>query len=172
MALDKVTSFRLDNALLQKLSREATQKQISLNKLVNCILHEHTDLQSDISRNGFIGIRRTVLSKLLEETTDKKMIAIARHVANIEGKEILLILKNEFDSVSSLNWLDNWLKISGYQYKHDMINSDTHYYLIYHNMGYKWSVYLSHIWEIILKNLLRVQAEFELTEHTISFKID
>jgi hypothetical protein len=172
MTLDKVTSFRIDDIILQKLSHEAKNKQISLNKLINLILHDHVDLESDVSRRGFIGIRRTVLSKLLEGVTDEKMIEIARHVAEVEGKEILLSLKSELNSVSTIDWLENWSKISGYQYRHDTVNPGIHYYLVYHNIGHKWSVYLSHIWGLIFKNMLRVPVEFELTEHSISFKID
>ncbi len=171
MTLDKITSFRMDDIILQKLSHEARQKQISLNRLVHIILHDHVDLKSEISRGGFIGIRRTVLSKLLESATDKKMIEIAHHVAEVEGKEILLSLRSNLDDTSTVDWLENWLKISGYQYKHDILNSNSHYYLVYHNMGYKWSVYLSHVWGIILKKMFEAVAEFEVTDHSVSFKI-
>jgi hypothetical protein len=172
MTLDKVTSFRLDETVLEKLSWKAGQKQISLNKLINRILHDYVDLESDVSRGGFVGIRRTVLTKLLEETPEKKMIEIGRHVAKVEGKEILLSLKSEFDSVSNVDWLENWLKISGYQYRHEIINSNAHYYLVYHNIGYKWSIYLESVWGIILKDILKVEVEFELTNHSVSFMID
>ena len=171
MTLDRVTSFRIDDSILQKLSHEANQRQISFSKMINIILHDYVDLKSDVSRGGFVGIRRTVLSKLLDGVTNKKMTKIAHHVAEVEGREILLSLRNEIDNIPAFDWLENWFKISGYQYKHDVIDSATHYFLVYHNIGYKWSVYLSHVWGIILKKMLSVQVEFELTERSISFKV-
>jgi hypothetical protein len=61
MTLDKVTSFRIDDNVLDKLSHEARQKQISLSRLVNIILHDYADLESDISRSGFVGIKENSL---------------------------------------------------------------------------------------------------------------
>ncbi len=172
VVLDKVASFRIDDTVLQKVSNEAKQKQVSLNRMMNIILHDHITLGADVLRSGFISIRRSVLINLLEGVTDKKMIEIARHVVEVEGKEILLSLKNEFDDISIFDWLENWIKISGYQYKHDIINSEAHYYLVYHNIGYNWSVYLTHVWGMIFKKMLKIEVEFELTDHSLSFRID
>ncbi len=164
-------SVRLDEKILEKLNLESKEKRIPLSRIINNILQEHVNLDSDITRGGFVAIRRLVLHQFLHELGEKKLKEIAIRVAEVEGPEILISLRNQIDSVPLLDWVENWIKIAGYQYKHD-VTSGIHYYLVNHNMGHKWSVYLSIVWPLIFKKFLGInKINFEIGENTIAFKV-
>ncbi|MFL6425273.1 MAG: hypothetical protein ACJ71R_17015 [Nitrososphaeraceae archaeon] len=58
-------TFRLDSIILNKLHREAEQKDISVNTLVSHIIRRHIDWHSNAAKAGFITVRRGLLSNLI-----------------------------------------------------------------------------------------------------------
>jgi hypothetical protein len=71
---------------------------------------------------------------------------------------------------SALEVFETWLKVSGFRYIHEVKNHTTHMYIIQHDMGKKWSLYLSQI--LRSENLEGRKIDFELDENTLSLKLE
>ena len=77
---------------------------------------------------------------------------------------------------SALNFLESWTKISGYAYRHEEINGgqNRHMYVIQHDMGMKWSVYLANLYQLLFDEINEdnKRIEFEKTENTLAFAVN
>jgi hypothetical protein len=90
-------TFRLDNTILNKLHREAEQKDISVNTLVSHIIRRH----SNAAKAGFVTVRRGLLSKLINRLSEKEISLIAEYIAKNETKDFVLLLRNEYNIESA-----------------------------------------------------------------------
>ena len=55
-------TFRLDSIILNKLHREADQKEISVNTLVGHIIRRHVDWHSNAAKAGFITVKEGIVN--------------------------------------------------------------------------------------------------------------
>jgi hypothetical protein len=86
-----------------------------------------------------------------------------------------LILKEEYTIKSALEFLEIWIKISGYPYRYEETNNGQkrHSYMIQHDMGIKWSIYLAYLYQFLFDELgENKRIEFEKTKNTLAFGID
>lgn len=164
-------TLRLDKDILDKLKKEAKEKQVSLNVLVGQIALQHLDWHAYASKAGFIAITRGTVRKMLEKITEKDIVEIAEYVAKKESKEFIIMLKNDYSVTSALQVLDTWLKIVGYSYRHEVRGSE-HSYIIQHEMGKKWSLYLRELFRLISEDFGLPRVDFDVNENMLSFKVD
>jgi hypothetical protein len=79
---------------------------------------------------------------------------------------------------SALYFIERWIKISGYTYRHDKSDDDKnrHRYLIQHDMGIKWSIYLANLYQFLFdelnKNTNKKRIQFDETKNTLAFTVD
>ncbi|MFL6409925.1 MAG: hypothetical protein ACJ71K_01600 [Nitrososphaeraceae archaeon] len=67
------------------------------------------------------------------------------------------------------------VKISGYPYRHQETNNgqNKHSYIIKHDVGKKWSIYLASLYQFLFDELgVNKKIEFDKTENTLAFTID
>jgi hypothetical protein len=164
-------TLRLDKDILDKLRKEAKEKQVSLNVLMGQIALQHLDWHSHSVKAGFITVRRGKIMKILEKITEKDIVEIAEYVAKKESKEFIIMLKNDYSVTSALQVLDTWLKIVGYSYRHEVRGSE-HSYIIQHEMGKKWSLYLRDLFRLISEDFGLPRVDFDVNENMLSFKVD
>jgi hypothetical protein len=157
------------------LRNEADQKDISANTLINQIIKEHLNWHSNAAKAGFIAVRRPFVTKLINNLSEQEIISLAEYVAKSANKDAVLLLKKEYTIKSGLAFLESWIKISGYPYRHEMTNNDQnrHLYVIQHDMGIKWSIYLASLYQFLFDELgQKKKIEFDKTENTLAFTID
>lgn len=121
-------TLRLDKDILDKLRKEAKEKQVSLNVLVGQIALQHLDWHAYASKAGFLAVTRGTVQKTLEKITEKDAVEIGEYVAKKESKEFITMLRNDYSVTSALQVLDTWLKIVGYPYRHEVRGSEHSYY--------------------------------------------
>ena len=168
-------TFRIDSKALKNLRREAEQKDISTNILVNQIIKEHINWHSNAAKAGFIAVRRPFASKIINNLTEQEIISLAEYVAKTANKDAILLIKKEYTIKSALDFLETWIKISGYPYRHEETNNghNKHPYVIQHDMGMKWSIYLASLYQFLFDELgINKKIEFDKTENTLAFTID
>ena len=163
-------TLRLDSLLLEKLHQEANQKDITVNALVSQAIKYHVGWHATASKIGFISVRRSLITKLMEKCTDEDILSISRHMGKMSNKDVLMLLGGEYNIKSALDVFETWLKVSGFPYRHEVKNHTTHMYIIQHDMGKKWSLYLSQILQS--GNLEGRKIDFEVDENTLSLKLD
>lgn len=169
--ISESVTLRLDKDTLDKLRKEAKEKQVSLNVLVGQIALQHLDWHAYASKAGFIAVTRRTVQKMLEKITEKDIVEIAEYVAKNESKEFITMLRNDYSVTSALQVLDTWLKIVGYSYRHEVRGSE-HSYIIQHDMGKKWSLYLKELFRLISEGFGLPRVDFDINENMLSFKVD
>ena len=164
-------AFRLDVSIIEKLRNEAEQKDISLNTLAGQIFKQHIDWHSNAAKAGFLTVRRGLIVKLLELAPENELVKIAEYIAKKETKNFVLMLRNEYNIISALDVVETWIRIAGYPYRHDVAYSK-HSYTIQHDMGKKWSIFLSEQYRFLFEDFGLKRVVFEITDGVISFSVD
>jgi hypothetical protein len=164
-------TFRLDSTILNKLHREADQKEISVNTLVGHIIRRHFDWHSNAAKAGFITVRRGLLIDLINRLQDKEISSIAEYIAKNETKDFVLLLRNEYNIESALDVIETWIKISGYPYRHEA-NYIRHSYVIQHDMGRNWSLYMAELYRFLFEEFGLKRVEFDINNNTLDFVVD
>jgi hypothetical protein len=170
-------SFRLPRNILYKLQQEAKQKEISVDTLMTQIAKKHTEWHVNASQIGFISVRKTLIMKLLDEIKDdQKIKEIAREVAS-GSRDSLLSLKEKYNMPiePALDFIESWIKEAGYPYVHDIsgVDHNIHHFVIYQDMGLKWSLYLSEIFRNLFEELFNItKVHINVTDNIVGFILD
>ena len=168
-------TFRIESEALRNLRREAGQKDISTNTLVNKLIKDHLNWHSNAAKAGFIPVRRQFISKVIKYLPEQEIISLAEYMAKTTNKDSILLMKNEYTIKSALDLLESWIKISDYPYRHEETNNHQkkHSYVIQHDMGMKVSIYLASLFHFFFDELgQNKMIEFDKTENTLAFTID
>ncbi|HJU35335.1 MAG TPA: hypothetical protein VJ695_09455 [Nitrososphaera sp.] len=164
-------TLRFDKDLVDKLRKEAKEKQISLNSLMGQIAIQHLDWHAHSIKAGFITVRKNKIIKMLEKLSESDIIEIAEYVSKRESKDFVMMLRNEYNITSALDVIETWIKIAGYSYRHDVRGSE-HSYIIHHDMGRKWSLYLREQYRFIFEDFGLPRINFDLSESMLYFKVN
>jgi hypothetical protein len=169
-------TFRLDATVLARLREEASQKDISVNTLVSQIAKDHVSWHSIAPKAGFISVRKALITKLLERYSDEEIGKNAAIIAKTMTKDLFLLLRHEYNLHTGLDILDTWLKMSGYNYSHiKKQQADDvgvfHSFVVQHDMGTKWSMYLVELFKIVASEFGISDYQFDLTPNTLAFRI-
>ena len=76
----KSVTFRIESEALKNLRREAGQKDISTNTLVNQLIKDHLNWHSNAAKAGFISVRRPFISKIIKYLPEQEIISLAEYV--------------------------------------------------------------------------------------------
>jgi hypothetical protein len=165
-------TLRLEKKILTKLRRESEQNQTSLNTLANQIFRQHIDWHSKASKAGYVPLQKPVIIKILDRLSEEDVIRAAEDVSKDMFKDVLLLLRDENDLVSTLNVIETWVRVSGFPYKLEVDEEKEVYsYVIQHDMGKKFSLLLATRARVILERLGK-QGSFVVTDNTIVLKVD
>jgi predicted transcriptional regulator len=164
-------TLRLDSIILNKLQHEAEQKDTSVNALVTHIIRRHIDWHSNAAKAGFVTVRRGLLIDLINRLPDKEISSIAEYITKKETKDFVLLLRNEYNIESALDVIETWIKISGHPYRHE-VNYSRHSYVIQHDMGKNWSLYMAEQYRFLFEEFELKRVEFDINDNTLDFIVD
>jgi hypothetical protein len=139
--------------------------------LVNQTLKQHIEWYSNVQKAGFISVRKALIQRLLQKHSDAQISEMAKEVAEVSTKDLILLLRNKFTIVSALDVLESWIKISGYVYSHN-VSGSKHSLIIQHNMGQKWSVYLVELCKHVCQQFKFTDYSVDITENVILIEVD
>ncbi len=148
----ETASFRLEKDVVEKLRREAKEKDVSLNSLVGQIFSMHTGWHADSQKAGFIPLPKVLMTKTMEKLSQDEIKDIAEYIAEKEVRSMILLLRREQSVTSILDSFEFWLKATDFTYKHDDYN-ESHRFVIVHSMGKNWSFYLGYVMKLIFEKL-------------------
>ncbi|SRR3989338_7523470 len=168
-ATESIT-FRVNAKILDKLRNESKSHQISLSTLVNQIFTQHVSWHAFAVDAGFITILKCSLADMIKKITDNEIKQIALDSVKNNAKDIVLFLRQEYSVNTVLELIETWAKISGYHYKQTRQDNKISF-VIQHDLGKKWSLYLSTIWGHIFENFAQQKIDFDITSNTIAFTI-
>jgi predicted DNA-binding ribbon-helix-helix protein len=168
-------TFRLESEILAKLRQEAKRKDISVNTLVSQVAKLYTNWYSTSAQAGFISVRKPLIIKLLESQNEEQIKTLAKYVAFSSNKDFLLMLRRKYNIHSALDMIETWVSASGYPYSHNTEDLDysnrLHSFIVQHNMGMKWSLYLAELYKNLFEEFEVRNAQFDMTDSTLAFEI-
>ena len=163
-------TFRFAKNILDKLRFEAEHQNVSLNTIAQRLVSEYYDWHANAANAGMIPIHKSLLSLLLDKISDDETKKFAEFFADAKVKEIMLVLRSEYSVASFLDMIESWLSVSSMLYGKELKNN-RYSYVIQHELGMKWSLFLSTMIQHVFENMGMEGAKFELTDNTIMFDV-
>ncbi|MFL6395637.1 MAG: hypothetical protein ACJ706_00555, partial [Nitrososphaeraceae archaeon] len=120
---------------------------------------------------GFVTVRRGPLIDLINRLPEKEISSVAEYIAKHETKDFVLLLRNEYNIESALDVIETWIKISGHPYRHE-VNYTRHSYVIQHDMGRNWSLYMAEQYRFLFEEFGLKRVEFDINDNTLDFVVD
>jgi hypothetical protein len=171
--LSENISFRLNRNIVANLRREAEQKQISLNTLVNQIFDFYVNFASSASAD-LMPAPKVALADLVEGYDEDQLKAHAERVYKKVGLDIVYQLRARYDFESVLNVWEYRLRASGVTYKHiiDENNKNRHTFIIQYNMGKKWSLVVAETMKRYFEPVSAKKPEYTITDNMVAIKVE
>lgn len=168
MKSKKKFSVSVSTDVLENLRSSASKENMSVNRFINKTLENFAVWNSHNSE--FIPIRRILLEKFLERFTHEEIGVLAESIGRTGNKDTVLRITNQFDLTNMLKAFETWLMMTGFPYSHD-IHGSVHRFLVLHDLGDKWSLYLAKLMSTSL-NQIGIIPKFEYTGRIFSITID
>ena len=164
-------TLRIDKDLLDKLRKESEQKMVSINTLTNLIIKSYIKWYSPAQRAEIMSVPKSVLIAIIDNLADYQMESVADRFRKSGYEETLLMMSKEYSLPVVLDLFDSWLNVSNMQFNRES-SEDSLTYIINHGLGRKWSLFLEKVFWYIVKDLGITGARFDITDGTVSMKIN
>jgi hypothetical protein len=180
-------TFRLDPNTVDNLQREAGQKEISLNVLVNQVLRRYVKWDTFESKIGMMPVPKIILSTCFNkailaanesgmnqdeiESHRDEMIKSAAEISFSLIKDSALLMKRTYNLWTVLEILQEYMKVSDMKSDHRIEAGNNHVFIIQHELGENWSLFTKVLLNLIFENLASVRPDVNTTPNTIIAKV-
>lgn len=178
-------TFRLESSIIEELQYEADYRETSLNVLINQILRRYSNWERYENKIGMIPIPKIILSSLMdqvlkignengiEDITKFRELIIKElaQTAFIFLKDSVLLIKKNYSLISTLQVLEQYMKVVGINSDHRIEEDGRHVYVIQHKLGENWSLFIKEFLIIVFENIGKVKVEISSTPNTIVAKV-
>ena len=162
----KVTrAFKITKSLDDALISQAERQGITPSSFINHLLVEYFEWWHYASKGStFVTLDRRVLVALIEDLDEEKIADVARSIALIVTRDFLKFRFGKLDSetvfqfFSTLDLHMNWGEVK--TIKRDDGGMEV---LIKHDMGMKWSIFISEFVSSLLPSFLNMQTSVEFS---------
>ena len=166
-------TFRIPAKVLNELRQESEKKQVSLNTLTNQIFTDHVVWHTYAKQTGFFYVSKPLMSRLVNELTEEQLSSIMEGIVKHNLKDIALLIRDEFTASSFLDITEDWVRISGFSYKREIIEDGvTNRFIIQHDLGKNYGFLLKAIYRFALEDFFHKQTKFEMTDNTLVFTVE
>ena len=165
-------TFRIFSESVTKLRREASDEDISTNTLVNQILRNHIEWHSVASKAGFISVRRGFVKAMIDKLSEEEVKMLAMEIATTSNRDFLMILRNKVSLESAIDFVESWLRTSGFVYRRESNTSGKYSFVIQHDMGKKWSLYLGELYKHLFEDCKATKYYYDARDSLLSFTIE
>ncbi len=164
-------TLRFDGDVLEQLRKEANQKRVSLNTLASQIFKTHTEFSGAAPKAGMISFPKNLLIRLMDRLSEEEVKQLSQEIAKNEMKDMLLMIKRQYSMEAFIDLIESWIRVCGFPFTHDQ-SDNTHNFIIQHDMGKRWSIYLAELFKFVFNDLGTKWADFQTTDNTITFNVD
>lgn len=164
-------TLRFDGKVLDHLKREADQRRVSLNTLASQIFKTHAEFSGAAATAGMVSFPKNLLIRLMNKLSEDEVKQLSQEIAKNEMKDTLFMMKHKYSTEAFVDLIESWIRVSGFAYTHDQ-SERTHSFIIQHDMGKRWSMYLAELFKYVFDDLGAKWADFQITENTVTFNVD
>jgi hypothetical protein len=164
-------TLRIDKEVLDDLRKESEQKTVSLNTLTNQIIKSYIKWYSPAQRAGIMFVPKCLLIPIIDNLAEYQIERLAEQFRKSGYEETLLMMSKEYSLPVILDLFDSWLNVSNMQFDRESSEGSLTY-IINHGVGRKWSLFLEKVFWYIVKDLGITGARFDVTDGTVTIKIN
>ena len=158
---------------MNELRREADKKQVSLNTLTNQIFTDYIAWHTYAKQTGLFYVPKPLISRTANELTEEQLSSIAKEAVKDKLKDLTLLIRDEFTASSFLDMTEDWVRISDFSYKREIIEEGRiNRFIIQHDLGKNYGFLLKEMYRFALENLLHKKTEFEMTDNTLIVTVE
>ncbi|HXW12666.1 MAG TPA: hypothetical protein VD694_07890 [Nitrososphaeraceae archaeon] len=181
------STFRLDSNTVDNLQREADQKEISLNVLVNQVLRRYVKWDTFEPKIGMMPVPKIILSRCFNkailaanevgmnqgeiESHRDEIIESAAEISFGLIRDSALLMKRTYNLWTVLEILQEYMKVSDMKSDHRIEAGNTHVFIIQHELGENWSLFTKVLLNLIFQNLANTRPDVDITTNTIMAKV-
>ena len=165
-------TFRIYSEFVTRLRKEANDEDISVNTLVNQIIRNHIGWHSVASKAGFISVRRGFVKAMIDKLSEEEVKMLAREIATTSNRDFLMILRNKVSLECAIDFVESWLRTSGFVYRRESNTSGKYSFVIQHDMGRKWSLYLGELYKHLFEECKASRYYYDARESMLAFTIE
>ena len=165
-------TFRIYNEFITKLRKEANDEDISMNTLVNQIFRNHIAWHSVASKAGFISVRRRFVKVMIDKLSEEEVKTLALEIATTSNRDLLMILRNKVSLESAIDFMESWLRACGFAYRREANTSGKYSFIIQHDMGRKWSLYVGELYKHLFEDCKATRYYYDARDSLLSFTIE
>jgi hypothetical protein len=164
-------SFRIDEEWLNVLNDEAEREGISVNALLNRILQKYSYIRYML-RYGAITLTRKGFSAILESCSEDKVRENGRNAGSTLVRDLLLTM-GVTPSYSFVVLLVKKIlsEFAGWFECDHHVKRDKEILHLRHDLGIKWSIYLSGVASGTFNSILNKEVAIELSDSSVTITI-
>lgn len=141
-ARSEVASFRFPIELLEKLRKGASIRKISVNSYVTQALYSYVDVYEPSTAAGMFPFPKKLVSSMLNALDDKTIAEMSKQMAYNDLVDLAYLNPNSKSGESFITNVLAWANHSGFAVQ-DIFEDSQRTLVLKHNMGEKWSLFLS-----------------------------
>lgn len=122
------------------------------------------------TKAGFVPVTKGLIMEFLSKVSEKEIVEIAERVERKEFADIALIFRNEFNIGSFFDIIETRARVSGYPCRY-AVRGRLHSITMQHDLGPKWSAYLTSRYRAALEDLGISNFKFRSAPNTIQFDV-
>jgi hypothetical protein len=178
-------TFRLESSIIEELQTEAEYRETSLNVLINQILRRYSNWERYENKMGMLPVPKIILSSMMEEVMKigrengiddvimfrNLLMKELSQIAFIFLKDSVLLIKKNYNLLTVLEVLEQYMKVVGINSDHRIDDDGKHIYVIQHKLGENWSLFIKEFLILIFENLGKVKVDISSTTNTIVAKV-
>ena len=159
-------TVRITPELDEILQKDAQAKRVSVNALLTTILTKYAEWDRYIERFGYMTISKDLFTSVLGAADDAKLTQAALELGQRLPKEVILFFFKELNVDTFLAYMTLTSKY-GHIAENEVETTGRNYTVtIHHDLGEKWSNYLSNFIGQTMKNQLGITPQFDLVKNS------
>jgi hypothetical protein len=178
-------TFRLESSIIEELQIEAEYRETSLNVLINQILRRYSNWERYENKMGMLPVPKIMLSSMMDEIMKigkengiddvimfrNLLMKELSQIAFIFLKDSVLLIKKNYNLLTVLEVLEQYMKVVGINSDHRIDDDGKHIYVIQHKLGENWSLFIKEFLILIFENLGKVKVDISSTQNTTVAKV-
>ena len=165
-------SFRFDSEMSRILDEEAERMGISVNALVGIILRRYSEFTRYLSKIDMVVLNRELIISLLESRDQEYLYNLGTKLGGTVSVDTIMFWKKDLSEESVLEYIEKIICLYGHLGTFDEVSHmESRTIVIRHRLGRKGSKFFEGYLRSTLKNTVRKDAVFDVTDSSIKFEM-
>jgi hypothetical protein len=164
----KLRTFRLSQGIISTLQAEAKRRELSVNALVSAIILRFLGWDRFADQFRFVSLTSDLLLAMLSGVSDEEIARTADTTGTRRAEEFMKLWPEGSSPLDGfVAYLNNRCRYAGYGNLSYEVKGERRVLTIEHGLGIKWSIFLQHVIENILRKL-GIASRFQISENTVT----